>query len=220
MGSCHRRAGAHLWQGRHVDRIASSRIHPGQDRTTARRPASRYVALIRAINVPGHQNLRMDDVRRAFEAARFGNVRTCLQSGNVIFDSPHASRAAIDQTIRRVFCQRFDAEPELVLRTGRELRRLVESDPFRRVASAGPRVKLYVAFLLRQPRCTPAFPLVSAKEALTAVGMTKLEVFLVSRLKPNGFFGFPNNFIEQALGVPATTRNWSTVTRIVTALGG
>jgi len=184
-----------------------------------RRGHQRYVALIRAINVPGHQSLRMDDVRRAFEAARFDSVRTCLRSGNVIFDCPRASRAAIHQAIRRAFCKRFDAEPEFVLRSSREMERMAGSDPFRRVAAAGPRVKLYVAFLLRQPRCPPAFPLVSAKEALTAVAMTNLDVFLVSRLKPNGFFGFPNNFIEQALSVPATTRNWSTVTKIVTALG-
>jgi uncharacterized protein (DUF1697 family) len=207
-------------QGTRVERIASSRTDRVQDRATTGRSASRYVALIRAINVPGHQSLRMDDVRRAFEAARFDNVRTCLQSGNVIFDCPHASRPAIRQTIRRVFCQRFDAEPEFVLRSSREMERMVASGPFKGVASAGPRVKLYVAFLLREPRCTPAFPLVSAKEALTAVAMTNLEVFLVSRLKPNGFFGFPNNFIEQALSVPATTRNWSTVTKIVAALGG
>jgi uncharacterized protein (DUF1697 family) len=161
----------------------------------------------------------MDDVRRAFEAARFANVRTCLQSGNVIFDCPRTTRAAVHQSIRRVFCQRFDAEPEFVLRRDRELERLVKSDPFTGVASPGPRVKLYVAFLLRHPERTPAFPLVSTKEALTAVAMSNLEVFLVSRLKPNGFFGFPNNFIEQALSVPATTRNWSTVTKIVTALG-
>ncbi len=37
--------------------------------------------------------------------------------------------------------------------------------------------------------------------------------------KKNGFFGFPNNFIEDALDVPATTRNWSTMTKIVELVG-
>jgi hypothetical protein len=45
--------------------------------------------------------------------------------------------------------------------------------------------------------------------------MKELEVFIVSRRKKNGFYGFPNNFIEKELGVSATTRNWSTLTRIV-----
>jgi uncharacterized protein (DUF1697 family) len=182
--------------------------------TLGPRAATRYVALIRAINVPGHQTLRMDDVRATFAAGGYENVRTCLQSGNVIFDCRRAGPPAIRQNIRTLFSQRFDAEPEFVLRSGREMQRLVSSDPFKGIAAAGPRVKLYAAFLLRKPRSTPAFPLVSAKEALTAVSMKNEEVFLVSRLKPNGFFGFPNNFIEEVLGVQATTRNWSTVTRI------
>jgi hypothetical protein len=41
------------------------------------------------------------------------------------------------------------------------------------------------------------------------------DVFIVSRRKPNGMYGFPNNFIEQGLGVSATSRNWTTITRIV-----
>lgn len=45
--------------------------------------------------------------------------------------------------------------------------------------------------------------------------MKNLEVFIVSRRKKNGFYGFPNNFIEKELGVSATSRNWSTVTKIV-----
>jgi uncharacterized protein (DUF1697 family) len=57
--------------------------------------------------------------------------------------------------------------------------------------------------------------LVSAKEALEAIEMKSREVFIVSRRKQNGFYGFPNNFIEQELGVSATTRNWSTLTRLV-----
>jgi uncharacterized protein (DUF1697 family) len=44
--------------------------------------------------------------------------------------------------------------------------------------------------------------------------MTKLEAFIVSRRKPSGFYGFPNNFIEHELDVLATSRNWSTVTKI------
>ena len=47
--------------------------------------------------------------------------------------------------------------------------------------------------------------------------MTDREVFIVSRRKKNGFFGFPNAFIEQELGVSVTSRNWSTVTKIATA---
>ena len=181
---------------------------------TRGRAATRYVALIRAINVPGHQTLRMDDVRATFAAGGCANVRTCLQSGNVIFDVARSSRAAVHQRVCRLFSDRFGADPEFVLRAASEIERLADSDPFEGIAAAGPRVKLYVAFLLRKPRTAPSLPIQSVKEALTAVSIEDGHVFLVSRLKPTGFFGFPNNFIEDALGVPATTRNWSTVMKI------
>ncbi len=76
------------------------------------------------------------------------------------------------------------------------------------------RRKLYVTFLFRKPRGRPLFPLVSAKEALEAVAVRDREVFIVSRRKKNGFFGFPNGIIEKELGVLATRRNWTTVTKI------
>jgi uncharacterized protein (DUF1697 family) len=72
-----------------------------------------------------------------------------------------------------------------------------------------------VVFLSQKPVKKPTFPLVNAKEELTAVGMTDLEVFVVSRRKKSGFYGFPNTFIEKELGITATSRNWSTVTRLV-----
>jgi uncharacterized protein (DUF1697 family) len=55
----------------------------------------------------------------------------------------------------------------------------------------------------------------SDKEAVEAIAIRNREAFIVTRQKPNGFFGFPNNFIEKELGVSATSRNWSTVTKIV-----
>jgi hypothetical protein len=76
-------------------------------------------------------------------------------------------------------------------------------------------VKLCVSFLFETPRVWPPLPLVSSREALELVALTRLEAFVVSRRKANGFYGFPNNFIEQALGVAATTRNVSTLKKIV-----
>jgi hypothetical protein len=72
-----------------------------------------------------------------------------------------------------------------------------------------------VAFLSAKPATRPKFPLCLPAEALEAVGMKNQDVFVVSRPKKNGMYGFPNNLIEKELGVAATTRNWSTVTKIV-----
>jgi uncharacterized protein (DUF1697 family) len=176
---------------------------------------STYVAFIRAINVAGHASLRMTDVRDAFVAAGGRGVRTFIQSGNVIFGSSAREVTATINDVKRRLADPRAGEPEILCRSVRQIQDLVTRAPFK-VGDAGPRLKLYVAFLARKPRLRPVFPLVNRKEALEAVGMTAREVFIVSRPKRPRFFGFPNNFIEDALDVPATTRNWSTITKIVT----
>lgn len=83
---------------------------------TRGRAATRSVALIRAINVRGHQTLRMEGVRATFAAAGCASLRTCIQSGNVIFECARASPAAIRRRIQEQFSEQLDAEPEIVLR--------------------------------------------------------------------------------------------------------
>jgi uncharacterized protein (DUF1697 family) len=175
---------------------------------------NKYIAFMRAINVAGHTIVKMSDVRDAFAAVGCRDVRTYIQSGNVIFDSPARDAATILETLQAKLRNVLDDEPVILLRTVSEMEKLLGRDPFKDV-KAEPGIKLYVVFLSQSPRSRPKFPLVSLREALEAIAMTDREVFVVSRRKKNGFFGFPNNFIEKELGVSATSRNWSTVTKIV-----
>ena len=172
-----------------------------------------YVAFMRAINVAGHARVSMSDVRDAFAAAGCRKVQTYIQSGNVIFESPAREAAAILRRARRTLRRVLDDEPDIVCRSLRGIEELVKRAPFKNV-EAGAGIKLYVAFLSQTPPGRPKFPLVSATEGLEAIAMRGQEVFVVSRPKKNGFFGFPNNFIEKEFGISATTRNWSTVTKI------
>jgi uncharacterized protein (DUF1697 family) len=170
----------------------------------------RYVAFLRAINVAGHGTLKMTALRAAFEQAGARDVRTVIQSGNVLFDSTRRDASGI---LRRARSSLGQPAPEMMIREIDDMRVLVAREPFAGYAKSG-RIKFYVAFLARQPARVPPLPIVSAKEELDAIAVEGREAFIVSRLKPSGFFGFPNNFIEDALGVTATTRNWSTVTAI------
>jgi uncharacterized protein (DUF1697 family) len=176
---------------------------------------TQYVAFMRAINVAGHAIVKMDDLKSAFTASGCVRVRSYIQSGNVVFDGPTGKAAtALFESVRSGLRELLGSDPGIMFRTVRDVERIVSSAPFLRFETEA-RLKLYVVFLARKPTVRPAFPLRSDKEALDAIAMTNREVFIVSRQKKNGFYGFPNNFIEKALGVPATSRNWSTVTRIV-----
>ncbi len=174
---------------------------------------TRYVAFLRAINVAGHARVSMGSVRDAFAAAGCRGVQTYIQSGNVLFESSPADIAATLQRLQDILRVAFGEEPRIFLRTLRQVVQLIDQAPFEERDRVSD-IKLYVAFLAERPRKIPAFPFSSPKEALEAIAMKGREVFIVSRRKPNGFYGFPNNFIEERLGVPATSRNWSTITKI------
>jgi uncharacterized protein (DUF1697 family) len=172
------------------------------------------VAFLRAINVAGHARVTMNEVRDAFAAAGCQNVQTCIQSGNILFESPVRASTTLVQQIRNTLGDVLDEAPQVLLRTAEQVEDLVRQDPFRLFQDEAD-VKRYVAFLAQRPRRKVSLPLAWPKEALEAVGMSGPDVFVVSRPKPNGFFGFPNAFVEEEFGTCATSRNWSTITKIV-----
>jgi len=179
---------------------------------------TRHVAFLRAVNVAGHARVQMSAVRELFAAAGGTNVATYIQSGNVLFDARAADAAAIVSRAQERLEQAFGERPEVMLRTLAQIAALAESSPFAQ-SSAVPTDKLYVAFLARSPRISPVPPFASKPERLEAIEVRGREVLIVSKPKKSGFFGMPSLFVERALGVPATCRNWSTVVKLAGLAG-
>jgi uncharacterized protein (DUF1697 family) len=174
-----------------------------------------YVAFLRAVNVGGKGLLRMADLVDAGTAAGCGNVRTFQAAGNVIFEAPPTRVAAIARRLQQQVSALLGVEAGLTIRSVEDLRAILRAAPFGAL-TADRALKLYVVFLLAAPRRKVAYPIGNEKEALEAIGARPTEVFVVSRRKPRGLmYGFPNAFVEDALGVPATSRGWSTVAKIV-----
>ncbi|MBI4662212.1 MAG: DUF1697 domain-containing protein [Verrucomicrobia bacterium] len=169
---------------------------------------------MRAINVAGHAIVKMDELSSAFVSAGCKDVKTVIQSGNVLFGSAGRDPSAVVEKVKRTLHKSLGSEVTMMIRRLSEIERLVETDPFKDF-EADSDAKFYVAFLSERPRRKPSLPLLSDKEALEAFAIQDREAFIVSRRKANGFYGFPNNFIESELGVQATSRNWSTIGRIV-----
>ena len=174
---------------------------------------STQVAFLRAVNVGGRASVRMADLRAAFARAGAAAVRTYIQSGNVLFDAPAAEIPALLPRLRGAVSRLAGGPTTVVFRTLREVAALVRAAPFRDFEDE-PELKLYVAFLAARPRHAPDLPLHLPFDGLEAIALRRDDVFLISR-RVRGRFGFPNNFVEKAFGVPATTRNWTTVTKLV-----
>jgi uncharacterized protein (DUF1697 family) len=115
-----------------------------------------YIALLRAINVAGHAIIKMIDLRDAFSAAGCENVRTYIQSGNVIFEGSDDTEALF-RKVRVQLRKLIIGEPAVLFRTGSELQAIVKGSPFGAVQSE-PLIKLYVSFLSDKPSIKQKLP--------------------------------------------------------------
>ena len=89
-----------------------------------------YVAMIRGINVGGSKRVSMGDLRALFEALGAEDVRTYVQSGNVVFRSAGKSPATLAKAIEDQVGEVLDLDVRVVVRTGKELAEIVGKNPF------------------------------------------------------------------------------------------
>lgn len=189
----------------------------GRPKTLTRNQAIRYVAFLRAINVGGKRMIKMEALRRLFESAGYQNVRTFIASGNVIFDATETDADSLASKIEKKLLKAFGHDVTVMVLTLGELQRAVKSNPFKKI-KASKEVMLFVSFLSAQPDKKLKLPRQSVTENLDVIALKGRAAFVVAHHKTNGWFGFPNNFLEKELNVAATTRNWTTVCKVA-ALG-
>ena len=171
---------------------------------------TKYVALLRKVNVGGKNLIKMDALRSVFEAAGLKNVRTFQQAGNVVFESRRVTNA---NRLEKFLSQSFNTDLRLLVLPLAELERMTEHDPFKRVERGD--VMLCVVFLFDEPVTVPELPFRLTTENLELIAVNDRAAFVIARRKKSGWFGFPNNFVEKHLGVTATTRQWSTVRKLI-----
>ena len=167
---------------------------------------TKYIALLRKVNVGGSNLIKMDALRRVFEEAGLKNVRTFQQAGNVVFET----RAKNPHKLLPKF---LNTDSKAIIFTVDELERIAKPDPFKKIEPGD--VMLCVVFLFDKPAQTPKLPLKSTTENLELIAVKDRAAFVVARRKKSGWFGFPNNFVEKQLGVTATTRQWSTLKKLI-----
>ncbi len=166
-----------------------------------------YIALLRGINV-GDNMLKMERLRGILADLGLADARTYLQSGNVVFSAKDAA-ADLAAMIERRVNEATRLPVSVIVRTPAQLRLVVAANPFAPEAAALPRT-VHVTFLAS----------VASKAGLAAIGKLQTgadrwqaagsEIYLHC---PNGYgrTKLSNTALERALGVRATTRNWSTV---------
>jgi uncharacterized protein (DUF1697 family) len=178
--------------------------------------ATTHIAMLRGINVSGHKLVKMDRLRESFEALGFGNVRTYVQSGNVVFDAKVASPAELPAKIAARIAARiardFGFSVPVTVLTSDELGRVVKENPFLKEEGIDLS-KLHVTFLSGLPPGAGLKKLSGVPAGPDRFHCRRTSVYLHC---PEGYgtTKLSNNAIEKLLALGATTRNWKTVTTL------
>ena len=163
------------------------------------------IALLRGVNVGGRK-LPMAELRELVESLGYDDVRTYIQSGNLLFRAAKRPRPG---ELEAAIEERFGLAVDVILRSPAKLASVVKRDPFQ----GAERSKLHVGFMASKPPASvlgaiegepflpDEFAVVGSELYLhlpDGMGHTKLPDYLVRRLK-----------------VPTTVRNWNTVMKLV-----
>ena len=172
---------------------------------------SAWVLLLRGINVGGYHKLPMKDLTALLESTGCDQVRTYIQSGNVVFRAGIEDPVAFADEISGRIEDEHGFRPAIQLLTADAFKAAVAANPYREVVTE-PKT-LHVFFL----GSTPSAELVEgARELLTATERFKIVGNCLYLHAPDGLAR--SKFaarVDKVLGVSATSRNWNTVLKLV-----
>ncbi len=174
---------------------------------------SRYIALLRGINVGGKNLIKMADLRSVLEEGGFTEVETYIQSGNVVFSSKTASKAKLCATIEAALSEAFAYSSRVVLVSSKELERVVAQAP----AGFGkqPDQYRYDVLFVKEPVTTAkVFEQVTTKPGVDAAHAGDHALYF-RRLTSKAAQSHLTKLIQKSIYKDLTIRNWNTTTKLL-----
>jgi len=171
-----------------------------------------YVALLRGINVVGKHIVPMKQLAETFTDARCGNVRTYIQSGNVVFNASPKALKGLSAVLTKRVEERFGFSVPIVLRNRQEVAQAVRDNPF--LKAGLPQQMLHVYFLADMPSSDAVKSLDPQRSAPDAFHISGREIYLHL---PNGMARtkLTNAYFDSKLKTVCTARNWATVLKLL-----
>ncbi|HVP50016.1 MAG TPA: DUF1697 domain-containing protein [Candidatus Bathyarchaeia archaeon] len=170
------------------------------------------IGLLRGVNVGGHGKIAMSELRDICLSLKLRNPATYIQSGNVVFGVTETELTKLTGRIESAIEARCGFRPCVMLRTAKEMRDIVQCNPFAGRPAIEP-AKLAVSFL-----ATPLTPDLSRRIEDIHVGAeeihcAKRELYIYFS-DGQGRSKLPA-VLERTLNIPATARNWNTVLKLL-----
>ncbi len=171
-----------------------------------------YISMLRGINVSGHKQIKMSQLQELFKALGFEQVKTYIQSGNVVFDARTNSAQNVSKKIEEKILSDFGFSVPVISKTPAEMGRTLQNNPFLKKRGIDTS-KLHVTFLSQAPAETGLRKLEALNARPDEWHYSGREIYLYC---PEGYgrTRLSNNALEKLLMVTATTRNWRTVNQL------
>jgi uncharacterized protein (DUF1697 family) len=171
----------------------------------------KYIAFLRGINVGGKTIIKMEDLREVFSSLGFANVKSYIQSGNIVFESDETDETKLREKIETAIETNFFKTP-VMIRSFDEIREAIENNPF-----AGEKFEdklLHLVFLAEKLSDEKAEMLLSNNKDSEKFAVRGREIYCLLRGGvADSLLG--KKYIDNKLKVVATARNWRTVNKVL-----
>ena len=172
-----------------------------------------HLALLRGINVSGHNMMKMDALQKMLENMGFTNVKTYIQTGNVFVTSEEESPAAVGFKIKQEIFKTFGHDVPVVVINKEDLIACQENNPFLKENNVDTK-KLYVAFVSIELHKDRIHDLKMSQVKPDEVHIDSNKIFIKYAVSA-GKTRLDQKYIEKKLNLTATIRNWNTVTHLL-----
>ena len=178
----------------------------------------KHVALLRAVNLPGHNKIGMADLKALVVGLGFEDAQTLLQSGNIVFTVGAKSTASLEQALERAAVKTLGLETDFLVRTAKEWQAIVDANPFPSEAKDDPSHLL--AVILRDD--VSAANVGALQNAIVGREVVRAKGRCAYIVYPDGIgrSKLTTAIIEKKLGTRGTARNWNTVLKLQTLASG
>ena len=179
---------------------------------------NQYLVLLRGINVGGKNIIKMADLKVNFEEMGFMNVRTYIQSGNVLVESAEKDKDLLTAKIESELSRRFNFQARVVVVSQKELAAIIKSAP-EGFGQDDENFRYDVIFLKEPLTPKEAMKSVSVREGVDTAHAGKQALY-VSRLISRA----SQSHLTKIIGLPVyqhmTIRNWNTTTKLLALMEG
>lgn len=173
-----------------------------------------FIAFLRGINVGGNKKVPMADLKKMLQKMGYANIKTLLNSGNVLFDADETSTSLLAEAIEAQIEKTFGFGAHTIIRTLDDMQALVQSNPFKGI-KVTPQTRLYITFLTNKPTSKLKIPYESDDKLFRILSVDDAQICSVLTVADTKNTTDAMKILEKEYGKNITTRNWNTVEKML-----